>query len=158
MSKNGFLSYKNGTFFGILTHKFCTFLQWKRSRPPNYQCPPLFLIWLERCSRPWPCRRPNCRRRPQLEWLPLPVCLSGLNCSKWPRRIQVGRRLMRPRNLSRHYDLKHGKKYNHTMTWNVEKSIISVQKSCLFFQSKNCIFHSFKHFFGAKMDFFQFLK
>ena len=48
--------------------------------------------------------------------------------------------------FSVHYDLKHGKKYNFS------------PKILSFFQSKNCIFHSFKHFFCAKIDFLPFLK
>ena len=45
-----------------------------------------------------------------------------------------------------HYDLKNEKKYNFN------PKIIS------FFQSKNCILHTFKLFFSAKMDFVPFLK
>ena len=48
--------------------------------------------------------------------------------------------------VSFHYDLKREKKYN------LSPKILS------FFQYKNCIIHSFKLFFGAKMDFIPFLK
>ena len=45
-----------------------------------------------------------------------------------------------------------------TLTWNVKKSIISVQKSCLFLSPKIAFFIDLNFFFGAKMDFLPFMK